>query len=230
MGKQATFKRKKVKESFNSWFNWIVHRNHKNYLMLVFWLFTRILLHDGQKEPAPQMQCTISKAAAHVHDEKSFKMLLLLRIFPFFLLLRGHFSVCALEYVNSHPPQEEKSSLQDFSPTGTPTVYVALCEIYCTVCASSCFMWYTQHIRHAPYPVNPPESQSLRSLSHLRIMQASWRWNCSVKKSSARYELWDGPNWAIHLRPETGESEGKSCVVPVLQLSSSDLSSLSTHC
>lgn len=79
------------------------------------------------------------------------------------------------------------------------------------------------YVIHAAYPtschqptrtVNPPGSQSRWSFSHLPIMQASWRWNGSVK---------EGINWIWAPRPstpcclsisphETDESEGKSCV------------------
>lgn len=64
---------------------------------------------------------------------------------PFSAVKRINFSVFALEYVSSHLPCVEKPTVQDFPSTGTPTVHVALCEIYCTVCFLLLYMIHTAY-------------------------------------------------------------------------------------
>lgn len=143
-----------------------------------------------------------------------------------FLSLRGHFSVYALEHISSHSPCKGKSSQQDVLPTETLTVYVILNQIYVPPPPPAlCDTHSTSDILPPPpHTVNPLGSQSAWSLSHLPIMQASWRWSGSVEKESTRYELWDRLNCAVHLRPEREKIWGEiMCCAPALQLSSSHL-------
>lgn len=148
------------------------------------------------------------------------KMSSLQRISIISLSLRGCFGVLTLENIDSHPPCQEKSSLQDVLPTETPDCLCPLCMKYMCL-----LQLYAIHAALSgilppppPHAVNTPGSQSLRSLSHLPIMQASWRWSGGMRRESAGYELWDHPNRAVHRQPphphpkESDESEGKSCV------------------
>ncbi len=149
------------------------------------------------------LRCCIFQANKHSVSGvnvkvRNCKISWLLRIF-----FRGHFHVHAHKHFSSHSPREGKSSQQNVLPTETWTVYVALNQIY-AFCDTRII---SDILPPPPHTIKPLGSQSRWSLSHLSVMQASWRWSGSVEEST-RYELWDCLNCAVHLRPEQKNLRG----------------------